>query len=183
MQARNAAVRAAAAVRALTGAPAPQAAEAAVSGSAHSSPVRGGHARCQPGTGIRDGIQAELDAGTQADRVSDPHQAVAMDIEAGPHDSSSGMQNTAGQASEQAPQLSAPVTASEPADVAVGAGPGGGEGAAAPGPPGTAEEGAAAVWDVEPASLVDGRPPEQSWLPRRGTGAGRVDLYRVKWKL
>ena len=32
----------------------------------------------------------------------------------------------------------------------------------------------------EPPPLVDGRPPERSWLPRPGSGAGRVDLYRVK---
>ena len=32
---------------------------------------------------------------------------------------------------------------------------------------------------VEEAKLLDGRPPERSWLPRLGSGAGRVDLYRV----
>ena len=32
----------------------------------------------------------------------------------------------------------------------------------------------------EPAPLLDGRPPERSWLPLRGSRAGRVDLYRVK---
>lgn len=180
LQARNAAVRAAAAVRALTGALTPEVAEAAAA-SERTSPPRGDHA---PGdadslSGCRDGIQPGLEAGTPADTTGAIDVAVAMDVDAGPH-GSSGTQNIPGQTSEQIHKSSAVVTASATANAAAGAGTASGKGPAAFGPPGPAET---AVEDAEPVPLVDGRPPERSWLPLRGTGAGRVDLYRVKKKL
>ncbi len=181
LQARNAAVRAAAAVRALTGAFTPEAAEAAASASERTSPPRHGHA---PGdavsrSGFQDGIQPGLEAGTPADITGEAGQAVAMDVDAGSH-GSSGMDNIPGQPSEQIRKSLAAVTTSAVADAAAGAGTASRAGAAALDPVGTVEE---SVQDAEPAPLLDGRPPERSWLPLRGTGAGRVDLYRVKKKL
>ena len=169
LQTRNAAVRAAAGVRALTGAHASQAAEAAAAGSERTSALGGDHApddMDQPSE-FSDGIQPGLEAGTAANSATESQQPVAMDIETGPN-KSPGTPSVPAQSLGLPPKPSAAGKAPSPADARTAGGAG---------PAGTAVE------DVEPAPLVDGRPPERSWLTLRGTGAGRVDLYRVTRKL
>ena len=180
LQARGAAVRAAAAVRALAETIVPRA--ATVSGSSRRSPASSGDRT--PGgrsSASEPQDQARLAAlGARSEPLEPVDQAsqpADMEVDTAPQDSA-GTRTQPDGPSPEASESRAMLARSPSPAAACAAVAGVKAEAGTLDTVGPADDGPAA--DDEPAPLLDGRLPERSWVPRRGSGAGRVDLYRVK---